>query len=98
MKEKKILKKPLITEKLSRLQEEGKYAFKVYKHATKPEIKKAVEDRYPHVKVAKVNTMVMPSKPKGRFTRAGYVEGRSKVWKKAIVTLREGEIDFFSEI
>ena len=98
MKEKEILKKPLITEKLSRLQAEGKYAFKVYKHATKPEIKKAVEERYPHVKVAKVNTMVMPSKPKGRFTRAGYVEGRSKVWKKAIVTLREGEIDFFSEI
>ncbi len=95
---KEILKKPLITEKLSQLQQEGKYAFKVYKHATKPEIKKAVEERYPHVKVAKVNTMVMPSKPKGRFTRAGYVEGRSKVWKKAIVTLKEGEIDFFSEI
>ncbi len=95
---KEILGKPLITEKLSRLQQEGKYAFKVYKHATKPEIKKAVEERYPAVKVAKVNTMVMPSKPKGRFTRSGYVEGRSKVWKKAIVTLKEGEIDFFSEI
>ena len=94
----KILEKPLITEKLSRMQQEGKYAFKVYKHATKPEIKLAVEQRYPDVKVAKVNTMVMPSKPKGRFTKGGYVEGRSKVWKKAIVTLKEGEIDFFSEI
>lgn len=98
MKKEKILEKPLITEKLSRLQMEGKYAFKVYKHATKPQIKKAVEDRYPDVRVGKINTMVMPSKPKGRFTRAGYVEGRSKVWKKAIVTLKEGEIDFFSEI
>ncbi len=93
-----ILKKPLITEKLSRLQEEGKYAFKVEKNATKPQIKRAVEERYPEVKVAKVNTMIMPSKPKGRFTRGGYVSGRSKVWKKAIVTLKEGEIDFFSEI
>ncbi|HEX6982826.1 MAG TPA: 50S ribosomal protein L23 [Balneolaceae bacterium] len=95
---KKILEKPLITEKLSRLQEEGKYAFKVNTNATKPEIKKAIQDRYPDVKVGKVNTMIMPSKPKGRFTKAGYIEGRAKVWKKAIVTIKEGEIDFFSEI
>lgn len=95
---KKILEKPLITEKLSRLQEEGKYAFKVNTHATKPEIKKAIQDRYPDVKVGKVNTMIMPSKPKGRFTKAGYIAGRAKVWKKAIVTIKEGEIDFFSEI
>jgi len=95
---KNVLQKPLITEKLTRLQEEGKYAFKVDKYASKAEIKQAVLDRYPDVKVAKVNTMVMPSKPKGRFTQSGYVEGREKVWKKAIVTLEEGEIDFFSEI
>lgn len=93
-----VLKKPLITEKLTRLQAEGKYAFKVDKYATKPDIKKAVQERYPEVKVGKVNTMIMPSKPKGRFTQSGYIEGRAKVWKKAIVTLKEGEIDFFSEI
>ncbi|MDZ7681526.1 MAG: 50S ribosomal protein L23 [Fodinibius sp.] len=93
-----ILKKPLITEKLTRLQAEGKYAFKVDKYASKAEIKRAVKDRYPEVKVGKVNTMIMPSKPKGRFTPSGYVEGREKVWKKAIVTIKEGEIDFFSEI
>jgi len=93
-----VLQKPLITEKLTRLQEEGKYAFKVDKYASKAEIKRAVLDRYPNVKVGKVNTMIMPSKPKGRFTASGYVEGREKVWKKAIVTLKEGEIDFFSEI
>ncbi len=98
MKKTKILQKPLITEKLTRLQEEGKYAFRVKRDSTKPEIKRAVEERYPHVKVKKVNTMVMPSKPKGRYTRSGYVEGRKMVWKKAIVTLKEGEIDFFSEI
>ncbi len=95
---KRVLKKPLITEKLTRLQEEGKYAFEVDKYASKPEIKQAVLDRYPHVKIKKINTMIMPSKPKGRFTPSGYVEGREKVWKKAIVTLKEGEIDFFSEI
>jgi large subunit ribosomal protein L23 len=94
-----VLEKPLITEKLTRLQEEHQqYAFKVALKATKPQIRKAVEKRYPEVKVARVNTIIVPSKPKGRYTRGGYVDGRSKVWKKAIVTLKEGEIDFFSEI
>ncbi len=93
-----ILKKPLITEKLTRLQEEGKYAFKVDKHASKTDIKQAILERYPDVKIGKINTMIMPSKPKGRYTQSGYVAGRKKVWKKAIVTLKEGEIDFFSEI
>jgi large subunit ribosomal protein L23 len=93
-----IIIKPVITEKLSRLQEEGKYTFEVVKNASKPEIRDAVEATYPGVKVAKVNTLIMPSKPKGRYTRSGYQGGRTKVWKKAIVTVKEGEIDFFAEI
>jgi len=93
-----VIIKPVITEKLSRLQEEGKYTFEVAMNANKPEIKKAVEAAYPGVKVAKVNTAIMPSKPKGRYTRSGYQGGRTKVWKKAIVTIKEGEIDFFAEI
>ncbi len=94
-----VLEKPLITEKLTRLQEEHQqYAFKVALKATKPQIKRAIEERYPDVRVGRVNTMIVPSKPKGRFTKGGYVDGRSKIWKKAIVTLKEGEIDFFSEI
>lgn len=94
-----ILIQPLITEKLTRIQEtQQKYAFKVLKSATKPEIKRAVEEKYPDVKVSRINTMIVPSKPKGRHTRSGFIEGRNSVWKKAIVTLKEGEIDFFSEI
>jgi large subunit ribosomal protein L23 len=93
-----IIIKPVITEKLSRLQEEGKYTFEVVKNASKPEIKEAVEATYPGVKVAKVNTLIMPSKPKGRYTRSGYQGGRTKVWKKAIVTVKEVEIAFFAEI
>ena len=93
-----IIIKPVITEKLSRLQEQGKYTFEVVKNASKPEIKEAVEATYPGIKVAKVNTAIMPSKPKGRYTRSGYQGGRTKVWKKAIVTVKEGEIDFFAEI
>lgn len=94
-----VLIRPVITEKLSRLQEvEGKFTFEVIKSATKPEIKAAVEAHYPGVKVAKVNTLIMPSKPKGRHTRSGFQAGRTSTWKKAIITLKEGEIDFFSEI
>jgi large subunit ribosomal protein L23 len=94
-----VLIQPLITEKLTRIQEEHQqYAFEVIRSATKPEIKKAIEKRYPEVKVARVNTMVVASKPKGRFTKGGFVDGRSRVWKKAIITLKEGEIDLFSEI
>ena len=93
-----VLIRPVITEKLSKLQEENKFAFEVTKRATKPEIKEAIEAQYPGVKVGKVNTLIMPSKPKGRFTRSGYQSGRSSTWKKAIVTVKEGEIDFFSEI
>lgn len=94
-----ILIQPLITEKLTRLQDQHQqYAFKVAKTATKPQIRRAIEEKYPSVKVSRVNTMVVPSKPKGRHTKGGYVDGRSPVWKKAIITLKEGEIDFFSEI
>lgn len=94
-----VLVQPLITEKLTRLQEEHQqYAFEVDRNASKPEIRRAIEDKYPDVKVARVNTMIMPSKPKGRYTQSGFVQGRSKVWKKAIITLKEGEIDFFAEI
>lgn len=94
-----VLIRPLITEKLSRIQEQdGKYAFEVQIGATKPEIKKAVETLYPGVKVAKVNTLIMPSKPKGRYTRSGFQGGRTKTYKKAIVSVKEGTIDFFEEI
>jgi large subunit ribosomal protein L23 len=94
-----VLIQPLITEKLTRLQEQNQqYAFEVARSATKPQIRRAIEERYPEVEVARVNTIVVPSKPKGRFTKSGFVGGRSRVWKKAIITLKKGEIDFFSEI
>ncbi|TVR35258.1 MAG: 50S ribosomal protein L23 [Balneolaceae bacterium] len=94
-----VLIQPLITEKLTRLQDQHQqYAFEVARNATKPQIRRAIQERYPEVKVARVNTIVVPSKPKGRFTKSGFVGGRSRVWKKAIITLKEGEIDFFSEI
>ncbi len=82
-----IIKQPLITEKLTDLQELGqnKVGFVVHKDATKPEIKKAVEQIF-NVKVKKVNVLNVKSKPK----RYGRFIGRRPGYKKAYVTLEEG--------
>jgi len=87
-----IIVRPLVTEKISALQEtENKVAFVVNRDANKIEIKKAVEEKF-DVKVKKVATVNM----KGKFKRLGKFEGRRPHWKKAIVTLREGfKINFF---
>ena len=97
---KRILIKPLITEKLTRLQEtQNQYAFEVEKSATKTDIRKELEELYPDVTITSVRTMINPGKPKGRYTKSGYLAGRSTATKKAIVSVKEGqEIDFFSEI
>ena len=92
------LKKPLVTEKVSALNEKGKYGFIVDSEANKVEIKKAVEKQY-GVTVERVNTMVVMGKKKTRYTKAGVLAGRKPSYKKAIVTLAEGEvIDFYSNV
>jgi large subunit ribosomal protein L23 len=78
-----IIIKPLITEKATDALAEKRYAFKVQKSATKPEIARAVEEMF-DVKVACVNTINMKKKPK----RLGVHFGTTSEWKKAIVTLK----------
>lgn len=86
-----IIVRPIITEKTSRQMELGQYAFEVLPKANKIEIRKAVEEVF-KVKVVKVNTLTVPSKPK----RMGAHMGRTRSWKKALVTLAPGEkIAFF---
>ena len=93
-----ILKKPLVTEKVSALNEKGKYGFIVDTDANKVEIKKAVEKQY-GVNVERVNTMLVMGKKKTRYTKAGVLAGRKPSYKKAIVTLAAGEvIDFYSNV
>lgn len=93
-----ILKKPLVTEKASELNEANKYAFIVDRKANKVEIKKAVEDMY-GVNVTDVNTMNYLGKKKTRYTKAGFVNGRRNSYKKAVVQVADGEmIDFYSNI
>lgn len=93
-----VLVKPLVTEKVSDLNEKGKYGFVVESNANKVEIKKAVEKMY-GVTVEKVSTMRYPGKRKSRYTKSRIITGRTPGFKKAIVTVREGEvIDFYSGI
>ena len=94
-----ILIRPIVTEKMTRLSEEGRhYAFEVRKDANKIEIRKAIEQRYPGVSIKKVRTMIVRGKNRRRFTRAGLIEGKERSYKKAIVTLADGEIDFFEDV
>ena len=96
MRKLKILIRPLYTEKIAKLQDvENKYAFEVDRNANKIEIRKEIENRF-EVKVAKIQTMNIRGKMRQQMTRAGRFYGRRPDWKKAIVTLAEGDnIDLF---
>ena len=87
-----IVLAPVVTEKSNALAAENKYVFKVSPRAGKIEIGKAVEKLFSGVKVKSVNVMNCSGKPK-RVGRTPNV-GRRADWKKAIVTLSEGTIEF----
>ena len=94
-----IIIKPIVTEKQTAITEKfpNRYGFRV-SDANKLEIKKAVEDMY-SVTVVDVNTINYSGKRKSRYTKSGIINGKQAAFKKAIVTLKEGEtIDFFSNI
>jgi len=89
-----IIIRPIITEKSNRHMAYNKYTFEVHPDANKVEIKKAIEEIF-SVKVEKVHTVNIKPKPK----RLGRFLGRSRGWKKAIVTLAPGErIEFFEGV
>lgn len=101
-----ILVKPLLTERMTRLTERmaahktprGRYGFIVHRDANRIEIARAVEARY-NVTVVSVNTMQYMGKRRSRYTKQGYLQGRTDAYKKAIVTLKPGDtIDFYGNI
>jgi large subunit ribosomal protein L23 len=94
-----IIVKPLVTEKMTAITEKlNRFGFIVRPEANKVEIKKEVEALY-NVTVVEVNTMRYAGKNKSRYTRSGLINGRTNAFKKAIVTLKEGDtIDFYSNI
>jgi large subunit ribosomal protein L23 len=93
-----ILKKPLITEKVTAQNENGVYGFVVEKQANKLQIKNAVEKMY-GVNVEEVRTMIAPGKKKSRYSKGGFLSGKTASYKKAIVKVKDGEIiDFYSNL
>ncbi len=95
-----IIIKPLVTEKMTAVSDKfnNRFGFIVSPDVNKLEIKRAVEAMY-NVTVVDVNTMRYSGKSKSRYTRAGLIKGRTNAYKKAIVTLKEGDtIDFYSNI
>lgn len=91
--------KPLITEKMNTITEKAnRFGFVVRPEANKLQIKKEVEALY-NVTVVDVNTMNYLGKNKSRYTKSGLIKGRTNAFKKAIVTVKEGDtIDFYSNI
>jgi large subunit ribosomal protein L23 len=81
-----IVIRPIVTEKATYMMEDNKFVFEVVKNATKPEIRAAIESLF-EVKVTKVNTMNQPRKKR----RVGQSVGYKTQYKKAIVTLAEGD-------
>ena len=94
-----IIIKPIVTEKMAQISEKfNRVGFQVAHSANKIEIKKAVEEMY-NVTVISVNTSNYHGKKKSRYTKAGVINGMTATYKKAIVTLKEGDtIDFYSNI
>ena len=99
MKLSEVLVKPIVTEKSNKLTDKSRtYAFRVDRKANKLEIKKAIEGFY-GVTVVDVNTVVVPGKAKTKFTKAGFISGRKPAYKKAYITVAEGEnIDLYANI
>lgn len=91
-----ILKRPILTEKMLKLQEaKGQYAFEVDENSNKIEVKRAIQEKF-DVTVENVNIIRVKGKSKRLNTRRGITTGKRPDWKKAIVTLREGDsINFF---
>jgi large subunit ribosomal protein L23 len=95
-----IIIKPIVTEKQTNITNKipNRVAFRVTPNANKLEIKAAIEELY-SVTVKRINTMNYDGKRKSRYTKSGTIKGKEAAFKKAIVTLKEGEqIDFFSNI
>jgi large subunit ribosomal protein L23 len=88
-----VVIRPVVTEKSYALAAAGKYTFRVHPDAHKTQIRQAIEQLFPEVRVVDVRTMSVKSKPK----RRGYTSGRTRRWKKAVVEVRPGdEIPIFA--
>lgn len=91
--------KPIVTEKATKLTDKlNRYTFRVSPEATKSQIKALVEALY-GVKVVSVNTAIQRAKNRSRWTKSGLLRGKTSAYKKAFITVGEGQtIDFYSNL
>lgn len=93
-----IIHRPIVTEKITALQDKHQYAFEVDPDANKVEIARAIAKQF-RVTVLNVRTMMNKGKSKSQLTRKGKFTGRTRHYKKAIITIKEGEkIEFFENV
>jgi large subunit ribosomal protein L23 len=94
-----VILSPIITEKANAESEDrNRFTFKVRKDATKHQIKRAIETTY-GVTVEKVRTTIRPGKSVSRMTKAGFIQGNTGSWKKAVVDVTSGQtIDLYSNL
>ncbi|MFC2135098.1 50S ribosomal protein L23 [Bacteroidota bacterium] len=97
-----VLVRPLVTEKMTDVSEKAgknpKYGFVVHINSNKIEIAKAIKEKF-EVDVIDVNTIRYKGKTRTQFTRRGRFSGKTAKFKKAIVTIKEGQsIDIFGEV
>lgn len=93
-----IIRRPVLTEKATALQDRRQYAFEVDDDANKVDIVRAVEKKF-GVTVVSVRTVRVKGKEKTQLTRGGRFQGRTRAWKKALVTLKEGDkIDYLENV
>ncbi|MEP7220955.1 MAG: 50S ribosomal protein L23 [Bacteroidota bacterium] len=93
-----VLKRPILSEKSSQLNEKGQYVFEVITSANKIEIRKAIEERY-RVGVTSVRTMTIKPRQKVQLSRKGYIQGKTALRKKAIITVKPGQtIDVIGDL
>ena len=88
-----LIRRPIVTEKATRMMEENKYTFDVIPQATKPQIKAAIEDLF-QVKVVQVNTLNKPRKKR----RVGRFIGFKPQYKRAIITVAAGDEDKIRQV
>ncbi|MEO5929800.1 MAG: 50S ribosomal protein L23 [Candidatus Kapaibacterium sp.] len=93
-----VLKRPILSEKSSQLNEKGQYVFEVITSANKIEIRKAIEERY-RVGVTSVRTITIKPRQKVQLSRKGYIQGKTALRKKAIITVKPGQtIDVIGDL
>lgn len=94
-----VVIKPIISEKMTMVGEKyNRYGFIVDRKATKPQIKKEIEELY-GVKVLQVNTLIQRGKSTSRYTKAGMIQGQKSTFKKAMIFVsKEDKIDLYSNI